>query len=65
MLCNEIYESIFNKIKIIIDDIKRVSKIAFTTYIWPDNSAGVLLLFLTTHAVNFNFERINLVLGAI
>ena len=59
------HECVFNKIKQIIDGIKQYNKFAFTTDEWSDTSAEVSFLSLTVHTINKEFERINLVLGAV
>ena len=65
LICDDIYKSVFCKIKNIIHEIKKNNKFAFTTDVWSDTSAGVSLLSLTLHTINRKFQRINLVLGAI
>ena len=64
MICNDMYESVFSKIKELIDEVKQDNKLSFTTDVWSDTSAGVSLLSLTAHTINKEFERMNFVLGA-
>ena len=64
MICSDIYESVFKKIKEIIDELKQDNKLSFTTDVWSDTSAGDSLLSLTAHTINKEFERTNFVLGA-
>lgn len=64
MICSDMYESVFKKIKEIIDEVKQDNKLSFTTDVWSDTSAGVSLLSLTAHTINKEFERTNFVLGA-
>ena len=40
------------------------TKISFTEDAWSDTSAGISLLSLTCHAINSEFERVELALGA-
>ena len=63
MICSDTYESVFKKIKEIIDEVKQDNKLSFTTDVWSDTSAGVSLLSLAAHTINKEFER-NFVLGA-
>jgi len=65
IVCDEIYERVFIKTKQIINEMKQHNKFAFTTDIWSDSVSGVSLLSLTLHTINLEFDRINLVLGAI
>src|SRR5215469_16546886 len=65
IVCDEIYEKVFIKTKHIINEMKQHNKFAFTTDIWSDSVSGVSLLSLTLHIINLEFDRINLVLGAI
>lgn len=63
LICNDMYESVFNKIKGLIDEVKQKNKISFTTHVWPA-SVGTLLMSLSAHAINKEFEKIYFVLGA-
>ena len=64
LICNDIHETVFNKIKRLIDEMRQDNKISFTTDVWSDTSAGASLLSLTAHAINEKFERFNFVLSA-
>ncbi|XP_076060474.1 zinc finger BED domain-containing protein 4-like [Oratosquilla oratoria] len=64
MICSDMYESVFKKIKEIINEVKQDNKLSFTTDVWSDTSAGVSLLSLTAHTISKEFERANFVLGA-
>lgn len=59
-ICNDMYESVFSKIKELIDEVKQDNKLSFTTDVWSDTLAGVSLLSLTAHTINKEFERMNL-----
>ena len=49
LICNDIHDSVFNKIKGLINKMRVDNKISFTTDVWSDTSAGVLPLSLTAH----------------
>lgn len=63
LLRDKIYPKVFNKIALEIKSMIQTG-LSFTTDVWSDTSAGVSLLSLTSHGINNDFQRKNLVLCA-
>lgn len=63
MICNEMYDFAFSKVKTIVCDSILNCNIVFTTDVWSDTSAGVSLLSLIAHASTEKLKRVNFVLN--
>ena len=57
--CDKLYPKLASKI---VDLMKNLTKITFTTDIWAEPSSNLSSLILTAHGITENFERIKLVL---
>lgn len=66
LITDDLYVSVFKKIKAILKSLTSDDRtlLSFTTDAWSETSAGVSLLSLTCHAIDSNYDRINLVLSA-
>ncbi|XP_071050648.1 zinc finger BED domain-containing protein 4-like [Onthophagus taurus] len=59
LVCDDLYNSVANKIKALLNDLKKIS---FTTDVWSDTSSGTSLISVTAHGVNEGFERVRIIL---